>query len=628
MLQQMRAFSKGIISSIFMGALALSFAVWGIADIFRGSSDTNVVTVGSTAIPYDQYVRDYRNVLRNESQQSGQEITAEMARKTGLADASLDRIINRTAIDNVVNDMGLTISDADVSARVRSMQVFNGPLGTFDKDIFDRQLQGRGFTEDSFVAGVRGDMAREQLLGPIENGFDVPQGYAHALFTFSTERRAAEYIVLTQQSLGAIQPPGDAVLAAYIKSHLARFSTPEYRDVTVAIVGPEDVAPSITVTDAQLHNEYEAKKSTYVIPEKRDVQQISFSDEASARAARAKIDGGSTFDQVAFASKKTIDDRGTVSKDDLGPLGADVFALPEGGMTQPLKNFSSWVILHVTKITPGKSTSFDEAKPELTKGLTAQLVQAKLDEASNAYGDAANSGDDVPQAAKKAGMHVIRIRAVDAKGMTPEGTKAALPDDPELLAQVFNSEVGESGDAFQTKTSHVYVVSVEGITPPKAKSLDAVRAEATQAWTAEQTARLLEQRAADLAREASRNGDLRAVAQKLETPILFGPALERDKPNESFSAALIAKLFQVPPHGIVYGPTAHRDGFIVARVTGVAHPPLPEASPGFRRGMQVLAGQIADDIALALAQDARAKQGVKVNQKLFDQAVGNGESGS
>jgi hypothetical protein len=58
------------------------------------------------------------------------------------------------------------------------------------------------------------------------------------------------------------------------------------------------------------------------------------------------------------------------------------------------------------------------------------------------------------------------------------------------------------------------------------------------------------------------------------------------------------------------------------------HPPLPEASPGFRRGMQVLAGQVADDIALALAQDARAKQGVKINRKLFDQAVGNGESGS
>jgi hypothetical protein len=44
--------------------------------------------------------------------------------------------------------------------------------------------------------------------------------------------------------------------------------------------------------------------------------------------------------------------------------------------------------------------------------------------------------------------------------------------------------------------------------------------------------------------------------------------------------------------------------------------------------MRALAGQLAEDLTVSLAQDARAKQGVKVNQKLFDQAVGNGEGGS
>jgi len=628
MLQQMRAFSKGIISSIFMGALALSFAVWGIADIFRGNIDTNVLTVGSTAISSDQYSRDYKNFLKNESQRTGQDISQETAHKTGLDKIALDRIISRTAIDNIADQMGLSISDADVSAQVRSMRAFNGPLGTFDKETFDRILASRGFNEDTFVSGIRGDMAREQLLAPVENGFEVPAGYAHALFAYSTERRAAEYILLTPQALGAMKPPSDGELAAYVNAHVARFSTPEYRDVTVAIIGPEDVTPGIKVTDAQLHAEYDAKKSVYIIPEKRDVQQISFSDEASAKAARAKIDSGSTFDQIAFAARKTVDDRGTVSQDDLGPLGAAAFAVPDGGVTQPLKNFSSWVLLHVTKVTPGKTTTFDEARPELTKSLTDQLVHAKLDDASNAYGDAANSGDDVPDAARKAGMHLVRIRAVDAKGMMPDGTHAPLPDDPELLTQIFGAEVGEPGDAFQTKTDHVYVVSVDGVTPPKPKSVDAVRAEATQAWMAEQSAKLLAQRAGELAAEARSSGDLRAVAQRNEVPVLFGPALSREQPNALFSPELIAKLFQLGPNGIAYGPTANHSGYLIARVTGIAHPPIPEASQGFQRGRRAVAGQVAEDITGALANDARDKQGVKVNQKLYDQAVGNSENGS
>jgi hypothetical protein len=58
------------------------------------------------------------------------------------------------------------------------------------------------------------------------------------------------------------------------------------------------------------------------------------------------------------------------------------------------------------------------------------------------------------------------------------------------------------------------------------------------------------------------------------------------------------------------------------------HPPIPQASAGFQRGMRALAGQLGEDITVSLAQDARTKQGVKVNQKLLDQAVGNGEGGT
>jgi hypothetical protein len=37
MLQQMRKVAKSKVSSVFLGLLALSFGVWGIADIFRES---------------------------------------------------------------------------------------------------------------------------------------------------------------------------------------------------------------------------------------------------------------------------------------------------------------------------------------------------------------------------------------------------------------------------------------------------------------------------------------------------------------------------------------------------------------------------------------------------------------
>ena len=81
MLQALRKFSKSWISSIFLGLIALSFALWGINDIFRGNTDTTAVAVGSNAMSSDAFQREYQNVLRNQSRALGIELTPEQALK-------------------------------------------------------------------------------------------------------------------------------------------------------------------------------------------------------------------------------------------------------------------------------------------------------------------------------------------------------------------------------------------------------------------------------------------------------------------------------------------------------------------------------------------------------------------
>src|ERR1700749_2332506 len=98
MLQQMRAFSKSIFASIFMGALALSFVVWGIADVFRSRADTYVAMVGSEEISYDTFSHEYQRFLKTQGRELGHDITPEEAQKSGLGKIALDRLINRTAI--------------------------------------------------------------------------------------------------------------------------------------------------------------------------------------------------------------------------------------------------------------------------------------------------------------------------------------------------------------------------------------------------------------------------------------------------------------------------------------------------------------------------------------------------
>ena len=50
MLQTLRAASKSWVASVVIGVLVLAFALWGVADIFRGGGDTVVASVGGTDI--------------------------------------------------------------------------------------------------------------------------------------------------------------------------------------------------------------------------------------------------------------------------------------------------------------------------------------------------------------------------------------------------------------------------------------------------------------------------------------------------------------------------------------------------------------------------------------------------
>ncbi len=626
MMQWMHSVSRSWPALVLMGALSLSFVVWGIADIFTGRTSTAVATVGSAEIDERTFVRNYRSFLRNASQRSGQEITPEMAQRLGLGPIALQQITARQALDNVTGDIGLITPDEAAAQYIQSMPQFRGATGRFDHESFLRAIQGVGYTEQDFIADVRADLTRQQFTGAVEGNFAVPAGYAQALLVYSDEKRAADYVIVSPQSLPPVAAPDDKVLAAFVKAHAASFSTPEYRDIDYAELAPEDLASQITVTDAQVHQEFEARKATYVQPEKRDVQQLPFPTEAEARAARAKLDAGTSFEfLIRQRGFQPADISSTVAQSELpADLAAPAFALKQDGVSAPLKSTFGFVLVHVTRIVPGSNKSFDDVKEDIRKSLATQLAAGKLVDIANAFADARSGGATIAQAAKKTGMKAGHVAAIDAGGKAPDGSPAAAPQDPEFLAQMAHAEEGEDNDPFPSKAGHYYVVKVNGVTPPRLKSLDQVRGEALSSWTAEQRMRLLATRASELAAQAVKENSLANVARTANAPVQHSPALARNTDDATFSAALVRKLFDAKAGGIVSGAQGVSGNFIIAKVTGIAHAPLTPAVPGFAGAAQQLSSDMASDFSLALADAARAKQGVKINQRLLESAMGQG----
>jgi peptidyl-prolyl cis-trans isomerase D len=628
MIQWMHQLSKSWVASLLMGGLALSFVVWGIADVFTGQISTSLATVGSTEISTQTFQRTYRNFLRNQGQQMGMDLTPDVAQKMGLDQTALQQLISRTALDNTASRMGLTASDAELAQEVRSLPAFKGATNEFDHNIFLQVIGNAGYGEQDFLNEMRSDAARAQLTTAMEAGFALPDGYTKALFLYVTELRAADYVIVSPDAVGPIAPPDDAKLAAYVKAHAERFSTPEYRDIEYAAVTPQDVAAQVAVTDKMIADEFKQHEASYNVPEKRDIQQIEFPSEAAAKSARERIAAGTSFETLATERKIAAADLnlGTLSKADIPDAArADaIFALPVNEVSQPIKGaLNGYVLLKVTKVTPGISRTLDDSRDQIRQTLALQVAGAKIIDIVNAYEDARSGGADIAAAAKKAGMKSGRIAAVDKMGLTPAGEKVAdLPADPEFLSAAFAAEVGEDNDPFAAKSGAYYALKVGGVTPAKLKPLDQVRADALTAWTAEEKAKALAVKAVALADQAQKDGNLAAVAKALKVPVLQSPALQRNTNDTTFSAALTEKLFAAAPGAVVQAPQGTGGNYIIAKVTGIAHPENENTRQLYAAGRGQISEQAGADISSSLANASRIQQGVKVNQKLVQQATG------
>jgi peptidyl-prolyl cis-trans isomerase D len=220
-------------------------------------------------------------------------------------------------------------------------------------------------------------------------------------------------------------------------------------------------------------------------------------------------------------------------------------------------------------------------------------------------------------------MRLGRVTAVDANGLKPDASKADVPADPEFLPALFKTEMGEDSDPFPSKAGNYFVVHVNGITPPKLKPLDQVRAQALADWTNEQRATLLAAKAMTLTAQAEKDKSLDNVARQMNVTVQHSPALTRQTNDTMFSANLVQRLFAAPPGGVVSGAQGSSGGYILARVTGISHPRLDPRDPGFQAGTARLSQAVADDFSTDMANAVRESQGVKVNQKLLGSLTGS-----
>ncbi len=109
-----------VIMAVVVGFLVISFAIWGIGDIFRGFGHSTLAVVGRSELGIEQFRQLYNDRLQQIGRQFGRSISLDQARLLGLDRQILGQIIADMALDERARQMPLGITDAEISRRITS----------------------------------------------------------------------------------------------------------------------------------------------------------------------------------------------------------------------------------------------------------------------------------------------------------------------------------------------------------------------------------------------------------------------------------------------------------------------------------------------------------------------------
>ena len=192
------------------------------------------------------------------------------------------------------------------------------------------------------------------------------------------------------------------------------------------------------VNDEDISEYYDKNKKRFAQPERRDLLVVLTKSEAQADKAKAALEDGDSFKQVA--KQYSIDE---ASKAQGGKLPAvtqgqqekafddAIFDAKKGELVGPIKTQFGWYVFEVDKVTPASQQTLDESKEAIRNLLRSQGQQEALDKWIKGfredYKDKTDCADDF-RIAECSNAPKEKTNTGPASGGNPGGAQPAPQD--------------------------------------------------------------------------------------------------------------------------------------------------------------------------------------------------------
>lgn len=552
MLTALRQQASSWVAKVLLILLAASFGLWGIGDIFLGSSDPVVAEVGDIDIHASEFIPEYTRQISDLRRARGENFNEAEAVRRGIHHRILQSLVSRALLRAEGDRAGLAAGERDLSRWLRTVPAFQGADGSFDRVRFAVAAREQGFQEKEYLE-VLGDLRQTQyLMGSVTEGVAVPDRLVRTLRGLRGERRRARAAVFLASESTAPEPASDTeVQARYDEGGEDAYRVPEFRDFSAAVFDPEELKAGIEVADGELAEEFERRRSDYSEPERRRVVQFLADDAAEAEAVLALVaEGRGLADAAAEAAGADPADLdlGLVLREDLDPdLAGAAFAAEPGTVEGPEETPFGHRLLEITEVEEGSEPTLDEVRDRLRDEVALERAYDLLHDRAEVFYDELAGGASLEEAARAAGTGVFAVAGVDAAGRNEAGEVHPETDDPDLVRLAFDAAEGETTDLEDLAGGRLAAVRVDAVTPARAQTVDEARDGILAELAAVARREAARERAEAFAADAEGADDLGSLAESHDGSVRASEPFTRngEGADGAFPREAVAEAFRL-----------------------------------------------------------------------------------
>jgi peptidyl-prolyl cis-trans isomerase D len=635
MLAGFRKFAKSPFAVVLFGLLIVSFAIFGISDVFKGSQGSGVISAGARSLTPADFKQRFDNYRKAMEQRNGTALTPDQAVEQRVDQQILQELVLQESLAAALHKMGVAPSDKLVADTVREQmsqlppttRPFDPITGKFDSRAYATLLQQNGLTPEGYEASLRDEIAQTHFFSAIADGLKAPRIYAALQGAYLLEAREVSAFVVNPASVQRPNPPTDVQLTAFMKENADRLTRPETRVLSIMRVSAAALEPSVTINPADVQKAFDFRKDSLAKPETRTIIQIAAPDAKAAAVISQRLAKGEDPAAVAKAYGKTplvLTDKPKTAVPDR-KVGNAAFALQLGQVSGPITGDLGVAVVKVTKITPGAVASLESVRPQIEAEVRGQTAQAKAYEQTQAYQDARDAGADLISAASKAGALVITTAPVTAQGTDQMGQPLAGLT-PDIVKTAFDLSQGGESELVELGKGEYYAVKVERIVPAALPPLADIKPQLTAVWMGQEMAKRMKAKADVLAARVKKGETLDAVATAAQSKVQKIPGgLTRQNAQQHMGLGqeFLGAAFTAKP-GAVFTARAGQQGeaYVVAKLDAVRAAPTANVAQIAVLAQGQASNGLMQDLAEATRVVAKTQMKAKSNLTLARQAIG------